>query len=557
MYVDVAVNQPIKPLTYSINVRDFSDISIGGLVRVSIRKKVVFGVVVDLYRQKKFDHKVIEVTEVIQKNWASQSTLRLAYKLSVWTGQSVGICLFRLIPPPGKKHIYSASLAGSEGPFEQQRIHIVGDLKWRIEHYLKLVERAGSMGRQIIIITPKGNFRDFESVLGQLPEVVFVDGSLSPTKQRQIARDFDRGVTKILVGSRHVIGWPANNLGLIIVDDVLNYAHSDDQRPYADSATIAWLRSQLQRIHLIFGCAAASPAMVLAEVTGQAKRIASSHSLTNVTFSDLSKSPSRTLGYSATSLIEKNLDANRSVAIIAPQLGVGGVLTCKVCAWTLYCPECEQKTAINLQSGLGKCFSCQNEFKLPTHCPECKGVNFSLFGMGTELVKKECARLFGEKINRLVVDTEGVLETGEFDAVIFVFPDSTLASPDLDRPFRLIGLIKEVSAKSTSVIIQTSNPDNVYWKLLGSDWRSAMKEILKTRQSLQLPPFARKISIKNLPNNIDIKNFPGVTSVVQADTIELTVDLEQYQNVVSQLSENSARSISFRTDSILQTPVNM
>jgi primosomal protein N' len=558
MFVDVVVDQPIdRPLTYKATPDTLPYLQEGSLIEVTIGAKKQFGIVTKLRRHAPTQiNNIRAIQRLYAVVWANPQSLKLAERLATYTGEAPGICLFRLLPPPSKRPTLSAeTIASNKTSIAGKRFHLYAPRTLRFEHYLLMIQKASVAGQQTLMVVPNTSLPLLAKQLTRAKvRFLVASADLSAGKQRAIASNFNNGKIDVLIGTRHIIGWQAKCLRWLIVDDPTHAAHTDEQRPYADTATIAWLRHLVDGSHLILGTALPTLGMILAERRQNAQRIAIAHSTTSPI---IASTPTRQLLLpDIEQLITDHLDTDLPIAIIAPRSGVGGIYTCTQCQWILRCKSCGGQVNVQ-ETGDSHCYDCTQLVTKPTECLSCHSVNLNLIGIGDHSVRIQLERQFGTIPVNVQIGTATLLESEQhFKAIVFVYADSPLLSPQLDRPLAYARTIWEACGLSDRVVVQTREPTHSFWLFLAVNPNKAFNQTLERRSKSNLPPFSRHLKIEAATGIVDLARFPSAklvrhTTLTGRDNIDVLIPTSIYQQTTREIAKQFPKA-RLKTDSILQ-----
>ncbi len=494
LYVDVAVDAPVDSLlTYSVPAKILPDVRLGLLVEVPVGKRRRPAAVIQIRRtiKKELREKVRPVTRILSAGMVvTKASLDLAGNMAAASGHPVGLCLFRLLPPLSKKPP-SPQLAPVRNPLSAapQRLHLILPAAQRIPQYALLAERAVQAGRQVLLIAPQSMHPLLtEKLTAKNVSVTRVTAEMRPGTQRKLAAAFQSGHVPLLLGTRHIVGWAAHNLGLLIVEDVLDRGHQDDQQPYLDSATIAALRAFRDQAALIYGASIPTLGMRLDEQQSRAQRVAA-QALTpalTVTRASHGRLPPHLLSA---------LQHSRRAAVVCPRHGIGGSLICRGCNAAITCESCQGQLELTRHSTDATCYECRRKQSLPVRCLRCGSHDLLFTGIGTESVEDSLKRQLGPLPPTIQVGTEQLLHDKTWELVLFMSADSPLTTPSLERPLEYLSRIQDAASFAHQTFVLSSATDHPLWSLLGTTRDQTLDSLLLRRQQAGLPPYSEPVAI--------------------------------------------------------------
>jgi primosomal protein N' (replication factor Y) len=199
---------------------------------------------------------------------------------------------------------------------------------------------------------------------------------------------------------------------------------------------------------------------------------------------------------------------------------------CHDCGWIATCSRCDARYTYHQQLDELLCHHCCGQHKLFQKCPNCKGSELILLGVGTERIEKLLAQHFPdvpairidrdstrrkgtmEKLlksvyngqSRILVGTQMLAKGHHFPDVTMVAiidVDSSLYSADFRAPERLGQTIIQVAGragraeKPGEVYIQTHHPDHpLLLQLVAKGYGKFAEHLLRERKSAALPPYS-------------------------------------------------------------------
>ncbi|MBI4185648.1 hypothetical protein HY524_01185 [Candidatus Berkelbacteria bacterium] len=558
-YVTVALDEPVTPLTYRLTPATLLQAVPGAIVEVPFGRSAVHGIVLSQNRSvpAEIQSKIRPLIKTISAGpWVPPTTRSLAATLSAECGESLGTCLFRLLPPLGKRSLKRLrppqSMAGG------RRLLCVGSHTERLDVYRSLIRHALEARQQVIIVAPISRHQWLATHLAKISHrITTVTADLAPSQQRRVADDVATGLVDILIGTRHVVGWPAHALGLLIVDDPYHRAHVDDQRPYLDAATIATARSQVSGGHCLLGLRTLTPALMLRSERSLITPIATKAVNISPSFHTPS-SQSALVDSVCVTALQRSIAAGQRTVVVAPRHGWGGQLRCLDCGTVARCAHCHGELAVIDPSHTLSCQNCGRHEHWPTLCSHCQGAQLRPSGIGTEAIRAWFNHHEPTLLDKgLEIVTEGAFdEPSQYGTVLFPSADSPLTSPDLNRPIRYLGAIREALGSAQAVFIVTADPNQPWLRSLTS--AQNLHPLLDEREAHHLPPYVRTVHLRG-----PAKSEPTVLTAIEATdwqrrdrrddhvTVEVLLPNEQYRDWQQWIRTQLPRQWRVQSDSIL------
>jgi len=419
----------------------------------------------------------------------------------------------------------------------------------KTEVYLQAIAHAISQGRSCIFLVPEiasvpRVAGDLESRFGEL--VAIFHSRLSPGERfRQWQRIRD-GEARIAIGVRSAIFSPVKDLGLIVVDEEHDHAYKQDDAPRYNARDVAIARARQQGACVILGSQTPSLEsyynakrkiykLIRAKVPKGSDPFGHSH-LPSVRIVDMREEQRQRKGKRIFSrilegAIRERLAREEMVILFLNRRGFATYINCKNCGFVARCRSCQVSLTYNFHKKSLVCRYCNYHQELPEVCPECGNKHLSYFGLGTQKVESEAARLFpGANISRMDLDTArhkgsyqkilddlrkgrvnilvgtqmitSGIEVPNLTLVGAISADTTLNLPDFrssERTFQLLAKvagIAEGEKKKRDVIIQTYSPN--HYSLLATtlhDFDSFYREEVRSRRELGYPPLVHLVNI--------------------------------------------------------------
>ena len=420
----------------------------------------------------------------------------------------------------------------------------------KTEVYLQAIEKVLSKGKTSIVLVPEialtpQTIERFTSRFGD--HVAVVHSALVGSMRYKEWKRIKDGQARIVVGARSAIFSPVKNLGLIIVDEEHETSYKQEDVPRYHARDVALMRARFSNCPVILGSATPSlESYYLAgkknlELVKLTKRIADKD-LPRAKVVDMRMelaTRKKLVMFSRVLIdaIQRALDKKAQVMVFLNRRGFSTYVNCKKCGFVLKCKRCSSVLVYHYQSKSMICHYCNFRVPPPDICPKCASSYVKYFGIGTEKVESEIARIFpGARIARM--DTDVTTKRGSHERILGEFKkhnidilvgtqmiakgldfprvtlvgvvnaDVTLNLPDFRASERTFNLLTQVAGRAGrgeeggEVVIQTYAPSH-YAILAASkhDYEKFYAEEIKSRKELLLPPFTHIIRLTSRSRN--------------------------------------------------------
>ncbi len=403
---------------------------------------------------------------------------------------------------------------------------------------IKNVVRDG--GRAIVLVpeislTPQATQR-FVAAFGE--RVAVLHSALSERERFEAWQACARGEIDVVVGARSAVFAPLRDVRLLVVDEAHDPSYKQEQVPRYHAATVALERMRYQGGILLLGSATPSMETYAAAEAGKIPLLrlrerATQLPLPNVRVVDLTTEfESGNRGIFSTALVQalgERLARGEKTVLFVNRRGSAACVLCRSCGAVPQCPRCSVALAAHRSEALLRCHYCDYQAPIPRRCPGCGMETIREFGLGTERVADEVARLFpAARVIRMDSDTttrvgdharilrafeEGgdVLVGTQMVAKGLDFPTVTLVGvvaadlglhvPDFRASERSFALIMQVCGRSGrarpgEAIVQTYVPAHpAIVSAATHDYEGFAGQELRERRTLGFPPDQRLIEL--------------------------------------------------------------
>jgi primosomal protein N' (replication factor Y) len=418
----------------------------------------------------------------------------------------------------------------------------------KTEVYLQAIGQVRAQGRSAIVLVPEISLTP--QLLGRFrarfgDELALLHSAIGAGERFDEWHRIRAGEARIVIGARSAVFAPAQDLGLIVIDEEHERAYKQDRPPRYDARTVAAERCRRQGAVLLLGSATPSVETYHRfrerrdgrRIVELPRRI-DDRPLPEVELVDMREETrlgrTGTFSRRLTEAICDCLLADNQAILFLNRRGFSTFVMCRECGYSLRCPDC----AVSLTYHYGRkrmlCHHCDHAEAVPDLCPRCEGIEIGFEGLGTERVADQVQRDFPDarvvRMDRDTTSTKGahggiLREFASGKANILVgtqmiakgldLPNVTLvgvlnADVGLNRPdfraaehtFQLLAQVAGRAGRAGKpgrVVVQTYSPDNYAIRWASEhDYVSFYHEELEHRRQVRgspYPPFGHLLAI--------------------------------------------------------------
>ena len=575
-FVEVAVGLPVrKPFHYKVPASLKEKVEIGKRVWVPFGPRRLVGYITGLVDKPEVEG-IREILSVIDEEGPviDAELLALTKWIAGYYHSSWGEAIEAALPGPLKKgkiktkprhplveeeyeptgnfkptHEQDAALRSiresiSKGDNDVYLLHgITGSGKTEV--YMQSIESALKLGRSAIVLVPEISLtpQAIERFKSRFGSVVAVLHSRLLESERFLEwKKLRDGTANIAVGARSAIFAPVKNLGLIVIDEEHETSYKQDDAPRYNARDVAIERAKIAGAAVILGSATPSIESFQKAASGEYKLLKiteriEKRALPKVDIIDMrqelidSREPkifSRALEHA----ISQVLNRHGQVMLFMNRRGFSTFINCKKCGYVVTCKYCNVSMTYHFDTKKLNCHYCNYQTDPPEKCPKCKGGDIRYFGIGTQKIESEAARLFpAARIARM--DTDATAKRGSHRQILTEFKkhkidiligtqmiakghdfprvtlvgvvsaDTALNLPDFRAGERTFNLLTQVAGRAGRgsepgrVIVQTFSPNHyAIEKSIEHDYVGFFNEEIEFRKELNYPPFTHIVEIK-------------------------------------------------------------
>jgi len=420
----------------------------------------------------------------------------------------------------------------------------------KTEIYLQLIQKMIKQGKSSIMLVPEISLTPqtidrFIARFGE-EEIAVLHSKLSTGERFDEWNKIKDGKAKIIIGARSAIFAPAQNLGLIVIDEEHDESYQSEASPRYDSIEVAEYLCNKFNIPLVLGSATPSMREFYKAKMGKINLLTLSQRANNSTLpkveivdlrDELANGNKTMISYKLQEEIKKNIETKKQTILYFNRRGFSSFLMCQDCGHTFKCDRCDITLTYHKVENKLKCHYCGEEYQIPKECPQCGSKNIKYIGAGTQKLEEQIKEMFPmastirmdidtvskknsheiildkfrqENIN-ILIGTQMVVKGHHFPNVTLVgaiFADTSLNIGDFRANERTFQTLTQVAGRAGRgndegrVIIQTFNPENYaiqYSKTQNYDLFYSTE--IGIRKQLKYPPFCDIIAIALTGNN--------------------------------------------------------
>lgn len=298
----------------------------------------------------------------------------------------------------------------------------------KTELYLRLVRDTLAKGKQVIVLLPEIALTpQFVSVFENrfYGKVALFHSRLSDGERRDAWYAFRNGTARIALGARSCVFAPAENLGLIIMDEEHEDSYEQDTSPRFHARTAASLRCQHLGADLVLGSATPSFESYEKALRGEYFLVTLRHrvggtalpAITTVDMrEELKAGWTEVLSRDLIDAIHGTLNRGKQVMLFLNRLGYHTFVSCRDCGFVHRCPHCGVSLTYYQKEHCLRCTRCDYQTEHSDVCPACGSRRIKYFGLGMDQLEEIVSRHFPDAvIDRL--DSDSTRRKGSVDEV--------------------------------------------------------------------------------------------------------------------------------------------
>lgn len=414
----------------------------------------------------------------------------------------------------------------------------------KTEVYMEAIDRALSLGKSAIMLVPEISLTKqiIEEFAGRFGKnlIAVMHSRLTKRERYDEWERIRAGQARIIIGARMGAFAPAENIGLIIMDEEQETSYKADMTPKYDTVDIAFKRLSFYNGVLLLGSATPSVVSYYRARQGIYKLLTlkerfNKTPLPKVEIADMRqelKNGNNTIfSQRLYELMKEELMNGRQVILLQNRRGYSNFVSCRQCGHVMKCPECNISLTYHKTVEKLICHYCGRTFPVPEKCPECGSKYIKYFGIGTQQVEEAVKKFFPQAVSArldidaiksrkdmdiildnfaagktdILVGTQLVAKGLDFDnvgVVGIIAADTGLNIPDYRSAERTFQLVTQAAGRAGrrdvqgTVVIQTYEPDNyALTDAAAHNYDVFFDQEIRLRKFMDYPPFTDLIMV--------------------------------------------------------------
>jgi primosomal protein N' (replication factor Y) len=553
----------VFPIAKGINKESLSyftgsDIAIGSVVKVPIRKKTVPAIVVsaedvsDVKAEiKNAEYETRKVEKIKSSTLLSPEFMSAVSKSALYFATTAGSILNVTVPKAIIENAEKIKIDSKE--FKNPRIHeklvLQSDDEERYATYKSLIREEFARGYSVFFCLPtvQDIKKAHEKLSKGIEQYTFVLHSLL-SKNEQIEmwnKASNEPHPSLIISTGSYLGIARNDIGTIIVDKENARAYKHQVRPYLDVRVFAEMIAEKLKAKIIFGD------LLLRTETVFRHNNAELFDVAPLKFRSLTTSDQKIINMKEVlpesiengkegkepkfklfsdqflDLVKHNQENDENMFVFVARRGLFPSTVCGDCGTLVKCNSCGAPTVLHKSTveNFFLCHRCGEHRTALEKCTNCQSWRLSAFGIGIEGVQEELLAKFPNlKIFKVDSDSAsthkkaidivtkfyaspGSVLLGTEMALLYlkdtlansavVSLDSFFSVPDFRINEKVMNILLKIrSFTSRNFLVQTRDIDQpIFCYAVGGNLADFYRDEIKEREMLNYPPFSLPIKI--------------------------------------------------------------
>ncbi|MBR5093646.1 MAG: primosomal protein N', partial [Oscillospiraceae bacterium] len=302
--------------------------------------------------------------------------------------------------------------------------------------YLRLIETALARGRSAMLLVPEIALTPqlLSTVSARFgDQVAVLHSSLRVGERYDEWKRIRAGLARVVIGTRSAVFAPAEDLGIIIVDEEQEHSYKSENAPRYHAREVAQYRGRQSGALVLLGSATPSVESMYRARTGAFSLLTlparyNGRALPPVQIVDmkqeLKNGNAGAISAPLREALETCIREKHQAILFLNRRGASRMVMCVDCGDVPECPRCSVHMTYHAANGRLMCHYCGHSEPLPARCPHCGGP-YKMVGTGTQRVQMELESLFpGVRTERMDADT--ITATNSHEAILTRFREERI-----------------------------------------------------------------------------------------------------------------------------------
>lgn len=504
----------LKPLDYLLPERFLKEVSLGSLVKVPLKEKEYYGILLDFKEESK-EKELKEIKEVIIKDFLPIKLLRLIKTTTRYYFLEISDLLNYILPKNLIKNLVKEKEEFPLAQEEKEIKKITPYLFWQypdfklFKKFFPIIEKLIKNNKSILLIFPTfeilNNYYQFflENFPNKDINLYQYHYQIKKKEEINIWKEIRKGKSCLLFSIRQGIFLPFLNLGAIFLffEDIPIYKEWE-RKIHFDVRKVAQFRAYLEGIPLFIFTPSPSLELFYQILKRRIKVIKKDKSfLERKKIIVIKKRTDKILTDQLRKFLLYQKDNENSFLLI-PEKSYSKIVYCEDCGYFPKCPTCEIALSYFKNPPRFECPYCRYQIIFDT-CPKCQSENFYYKYFGKEKLLEELAK-------EGFINKENIKIGGFFDTLSLTANLDFSAILDYERLFSYFGYLSEERVLQIIIYLLNKTKENGFLLIHKRDKKEdeiikllkrknlegAYLSILKKRKHLSYPPFSKLLLIK-------------------------------------------------------------
>ncbi|MEK7213774.1 MAG: primosomal protein N' [Patescibacteria group bacterium] len=556
------------------------EVSIGAIVDIPLRKKIVNGIVISVKSAEKMKSEIKSADFTLKKlekiksiNFFQKVFMDTMQEIANYYATSIGAVIDSLVPEYILKNIskLKENSLGENGKHEiktlKEKYVVQGDDDERYGTWKSLIRQEFAKKRSVFFLVP--TIEDAERAYSLLEKGVegyafMLHRSLLPKKIIEVWNKImkeDHPVVIIATGS--FLSLPRNDIETIVVERESNKTYKIPRRPFLDIRHVAEILAEKKGIKIFYADNFLRIETLLRENEEEMVQASPfkfrSLSTAKDTLIDMKlyKTPNsnfKILSDEIENLIVRTKNESEKMIILATRRGVSPATICGDCQNIVVCNNCSSSVVLHKvgEKSFFMCHRCGERRSTEEYCKICGSWKLGVVGIGIDLVVQKIKdkfpditifkidsdsvssektvhsiiHKFNEKPGSILIGTEMMLqylhEKVENSGIISL--DSLFSLPDFRIQEKILYMLIRIRTLTTqNFIVQTRKSDEKVFEYgLKGNMSDFYRTAIEERKKFNYPPFTVliKITLEGKKDNI-VKDMEQAQNILDPYEVEV------------------------------------